>query len=152
MIASSLDRLLRQMPETALVLDVGGWGKPLKRADVVIDHMPYESRGLYGADGEGDERFTADSWIIWDICERRPWPFADKSFDFVCALRRSRTFGIRCGSVRSWCGRPRQGTSRYRHGLKNSHTASRDPGSGGAITVGWSTLLRGGSSSSSSTT
>jgi SAM-dependent methyltransferase len=33
-----------------------------------------------------DERFTADRWVERDICDREPWPFADRQFDFVvCA-------------------------------------------------------------------
>ena len=83
MIESSLERLLREVPDDARVLDVGGWGKPLRRADVVIDRMPYETRGLYGFDGEGPERFSEHSWVIHDICSRVPWPFADGEFDFV---------------------------------------------------------------------
>src|SRR3954453_10564339 len=69
------------------VLDVGGWAKPLERADWVIDLMPYETRGLYGYDREtASERFSADTWVIHDICAREPWPFADDQFDFaVCS-------------------------------------------------------------------
>lgn len=83
MISSSLERLHAVVPEGALLLDVGGWGKPLRRADVVIDQMPYATRGLYGFDGDGPERFDERTWVEWDICERRPWPFADAAFDFV---------------------------------------------------------------------
>lgn len=83
MIASSLERILRELPDGAKVLDVGGWGKPLRRADVVIDQMPHATRGLYGFDGEGPERFTERSWVIHDICSRDPWPFTDDEFDFV---------------------------------------------------------------------
>lgn len=83
MIASSVERILRDVPDSARVLDVGGWGRPLRRADVVVDQMPFETRGLYGFDGDGPERFDADSWFRIDICGRRPWPFADGEFDFV---------------------------------------------------------------------
>ncbi len=83
MIAASLERILRQVPDDARVLDVGGWGKPLRRADVVLDQMPYATRGLYGFDGDGPERFSEDSWTCLDICSRRPWPLPDKHFDFV---------------------------------------------------------------------
>jgi SAM-dependent methyltransferase len=68
------------------VLDIGGWGRPFTRADWVIDLMPYDSRGEFGRDGPGEERFSADTWIQRDICDREPYPFADKSIDFVvCA-------------------------------------------------------------------
>ncbi|MFN2464921.1 MAG: class I SAM-dependent methyltransferase [Candidatus Dormibacteria bacterium] len=86
MIESSLRRLLREVPPDARVLDVGGWAKPLTRADWVVDHMPYQTRGLFGRDGELPERFTAATWVARDICDRAPLPFADDSFDFaVCS-------------------------------------------------------------------
>lgn len=68
----------------ARVLDVGGWACPLSRADVVVDLMPYATRGLYGWNGDRDaERFGPDSWVQHDICGRAPFPFADDSFDLV---------------------------------------------------------------------
>ena len=86
MLASAVERLERELPREALVLDVGGWGRPLARADWVIDLQPYETRGLYGRDGTGPERFDASRWVQRDVCDREPWPFADGQFDFaVCA-------------------------------------------------------------------
>jgi hypothetical protein len=86
MLARSLARIESELPDDALVLDVGGWGRPLARADWVIDLMPYETRGLYGRDGTGEERFSADTWVQIDICDHEPWPFADGQFDFaVCS-------------------------------------------------------------------
>jgi Methyltransferase domain len=83
LIAASLARIEAL---DGLVLDVGGWGKPLARADWVLDLMPYETRGLYGRDGAGPERFSAETWVQRDICAREPWPFADGQFDFaVCS-------------------------------------------------------------------
>jgi hypothetical protein len=68
------------------VLDVGGWAKPLARADWVIDLLPYATRGLYGEDSTEPERFSEETWIQHDICDRDPWPFDDDQFDFaVCA-------------------------------------------------------------------
>jgi hypothetical protein len=85
-IASSVERIKRQVADDASVLDVGGWGKPFVRADVVIDQMPYETRGLYGFDGDGPQRFDAASWVQRDMCDREPWPFADRQFDFaICS-------------------------------------------------------------------
>lgn len=83
MLEASLRRILDTLPDEAVVLDVGGWGKPLTRADWVLDLMPYESRGFYGRDGDLPERFTADTWICRDICSREPFPFEDKQIDFV---------------------------------------------------------------------
>jgi hypothetical protein len=76
-----------RLQDTDVVLDVGAWAKPLARADWVIDLMPYETRGLYGYDREAaDERFSADTWVVHDICSRDPWPFADDQFDFaICS-------------------------------------------------------------------
>lgn len=86
MLDASRERLLREVPDNALVLDIGGWAKPLPRADYVLDLMPYETRGQYGAESSDPERFTADTWIRHDICAREPFPFEDGRFDFVvCA-------------------------------------------------------------------
>src|SRR4051812_2046677 len=86
MLARSLARIESQLPDDAVVLDVGGWGRPLARADWVIDLMPYETRGLYGRDGAGDERFSAETWVQRDICDHERWPFAEGQFDFaVCS-------------------------------------------------------------------
>jgi len=74
------------LPDDALVLDVGGWAKPLPRADWVLDLLPYETRGLYGEESSEPERFSAATWVQRDICDRDPWPFADDQFDFaVCS-------------------------------------------------------------------
>jgi hypothetical protein len=86
MLASSLARFERELPEDALVLDVGGWAKPLHRADWVLDVMPYATRGLLGSEGDGPERFTEATWVMRDICDHEPWPFDDGQFDFaVCS-------------------------------------------------------------------
>jgi hypothetical protein len=86
MLASSLARLERELPGDAPVLDVGGWARPLARADWVIDVMPYATRGRWGRDGSGPERFTEERWIERDVCDREPWPFADGQFAFaVCS-------------------------------------------------------------------
>lgn len=67
------------------VLDVGGWYRPFNRADVVVDLLGHESRGLGGSDGGTKERFTDSSWLVHDI-SGAPLPFADKEFDFaVCS-------------------------------------------------------------------
>ncbi len=83
MFDESARRIEADLPADAVVLDIGAWGKPFARADWVLDLMPYETRGLYGRTGQGPERFTRDTWVIWDICERRRFPFEDKQFDFV---------------------------------------------------------------------
>ncbi|HZI92557.1 MAG TPA: methyltransferase domain-containing protein [Thermoleophilaceae bacterium] len=82
MLEASLKRILSLAPDD-VVLDIGAWGQPLTRADWVMDLMPYETRGLYGRDGPEPERFSADTWIRRDICDREPYPFDDKQIDFV---------------------------------------------------------------------
>jgi hypothetical protein len=79
----SIAKVLGTIKESDRVLDVGGWAQPLKRANAVIDCSPYETRGGYGSIGDGDERFKKSDWTVWDICNRKPWPFKDKEFDFV---------------------------------------------------------------------
>ena len=87
MLPASLDRILKTLPDDAVVLDVGGWAAPLNRADWVLDLMPYETRGalIPGGFGPGPERFSAERWVQRDICDREPWPWPDDFFDFaVC--------------------------------------------------------------------
>lgn len=83
MLAAHHNEILRRLPDAARLLDVGGWAAPLERADWVIDLLPHETRGLYGSSDPARERFSAETWVQRDICDREPWPFADKSFDFV---------------------------------------------------------------------
>jgi hypothetical protein len=82
-----LRRFLDGLPESSLVLDVGGWAEPDPRADWVIDLGPYETRNWYqtlGAEiGGGPERFTKETWVQRDICGAEPWPFEDDQFDYV---------------------------------------------------------------------
>lgn len=71
------------------MLDIGGWACPFNRANFVMDAEPYETRGYYkqiglpSSQGGEKEFFTKDTWICRDICGREPYPFADKSIDFV---------------------------------------------------------------------
>jgi hypothetical protein len=81
--AASVERLARELGDDDLVLDVGGWIQPFTRADWVLDVMPYETRGRHGTQGPPPERFTRETWMQRDICDREPWPFEDKQFDFV---------------------------------------------------------------------
>lgn len=85
MILSNLERVLDSIGDDDRVLDVGGWAAPINRADWVLDLMPYESRGVLppGSFGPGPERFSAETWVQIDMCDRDPWPFEDGFFDFV---------------------------------------------------------------------
>jgi hypothetical protein len=78
-------KLIKERVETgALVLDVGGGARPFPRADWVIDVISYGARGQLGWDGnQADERFRPETWVQRDVCDREPWPFEDRQFDFV---------------------------------------------------------------------
>ena len=84
-------RLLRTIPADAKVVDVGGGAAPFPRADYVIDAMPFQK---FGAHRDGnipqelgiEPRYSEERWIQTDLCDRRPWPIPDKSFDFaICS-------------------------------------------------------------------
>lgn len=81
--------ILERLGPTDVVLDVGAWACPFNRAQWVIDAQPYETRGFYrtfggpASQGGDRERFSRDTWIQRDICERHQWPFDDGQFDFV---------------------------------------------------------------------
>lgn len=89
MLESSRQRVVDTVGPEAVVLDVGGWADPFERADWVIDLMPYDTRGLYermgwtGPRRRETERFSPETWVERDICNREPWPFDDGSIDFV---------------------------------------------------------------------
>jgi hypothetical protein len=84
-------RLIATIPPDATVVDVGGGASPFPRADWVIDALPFDARGA----GSGDDahrsvdyppRYARERWVQVDVCDRRPWPFPDKRFDFaVCS-------------------------------------------------------------------
>jgi hypothetical protein len=83
MLSESKRKIEATLGEGDQMLDVGGWAKPMSRADWVIDLMPYESRGLYGERDPAPERFSAETWVQRDFCDHEPWPFDDDQFDFV---------------------------------------------------------------------
>jgi hypothetical protein len=89
MLEENVNLLLARLAPSDLVLDVGGWASPFNRAQWVLDAEPWETRGYYrtfggaASQGPAEEWFTRDTWVRRDICDRAPWPFADKQFDFV---------------------------------------------------------------------
>jgi Methyltransferase domain len=87
MLEASARRILAAVGEQDLILDVGAWAHPFPRADWVLDLLPYESRGIYHYDRDlADERFTAQTWVQRDVCDRDPWPWPDDHFDFaICS-------------------------------------------------------------------
>ena len=88
MVTPAVRVMLDALPDSALVLDVGGWALADPRADWVIDIGSYETRDWY-ARQEGDvsqgaqERVSAETWVQMDICSSEPWPFEDNQFDYV---------------------------------------------------------------------
>jgi len=86
MLPASVDRLLAELPDRAVLVDVGGGMLPLNRADWIMDALAYDERAEFGTLGPGPERFSGATWVQRDICDREPWPFADKQLDFaVCS-------------------------------------------------------------------
>lgn len=83
MLDASAQRILELLPADAIVLDVGGAMKPFNRADWIMDALRYDQRGELGSMGGDEERFSEDTWVVRDFCDREPWPFADKQVDFV---------------------------------------------------------------------
>lgn len=89
MYAPNVARVLASLREDAVVVDIGGWACPFNRADYIIDAEPFDTRGYYrtiglpASQGGEVERFSRERWIVRDLCDRAPYPFADKSVDFV---------------------------------------------------------------------
>lgn len=81
--------ILEKIGPEDVVLDIGGWACPFNRANYVMDVQPYETRGFYrtiglpASQGGALEHFSKDTWIRRDFCDREPYPFGDKSIDFV---------------------------------------------------------------------
>ena len=90
MLDANAKRILSGLSAGDLVLDIGGWACPFNRANYILDAEPYETRGFYeragvGADHQGGETefFSKETWVQRDICDREPFPFPDRYFDFV---------------------------------------------------------------------
>ena len=89
MIEKSEEYILSLLKPSDVVVDIGGWASPFNRATHVIEAFPYETRGFYqtfggpASQGGTVEHFTRGTWIERDICSREPFPFQDKSVDFV---------------------------------------------------------------------
>jgi hypothetical protein len=86
MLPAATERILRDVPDGALLLDVGGWAAPFNRADWVLDLLGFESRVTTAAYGPAWERFSALTWVQRDICDRAPWPWPDGHFAFATCV------------------------------------------------------------------
>ena len=80
---TKLQDTCRNLPN---VLDVGGWHNPFNLATHVLDIMPYQSRRTHEAlDPEDGERFSEETWLVYDACAG-DWPWPDDYFDFsICS-------------------------------------------------------------------
>jgi len=87
MIAANVQPVVSKMLAAEKALDVGGWHKPINAATHVIDILEYATRlNSQAWDPENSPRFNEKTWLQFDICNREPWPFPDKYFDFsVCS-------------------------------------------------------------------
>jgi hypothetical protein len=85
--------ILERIGDDDVVLDIGGWADPFERADWVMDLGSYDTRGFYKRMGWKEpgprppERFSERTWLRRDICDRRPYPFGDKTIDFVLCVQ-----------------------------------------------------------------
>lgn len=75
-------QILENLPKNHIMLDIGGASAPFKRANTVIDFVPFEAVNFKQAKGPGEIMFTKESYVSHDICSREPFPFKDKEFDF----------------------------------------------------------------------
>ncbi len=87
-----INLVLANIKPDDIVLDVGGWACPFNRANWVLDAEPYATRGFYGqiglpsSQGGDTEFFSQETWVQRDMCEKTPFPFPDKFFDFsICS-------------------------------------------------------------------
>lgn len=83
MLQANVQQILEVLQPEQLVLDIGGWALPFNRANYVIDIEGYDTRGIFGSQGPEEEHFTRQTWITRDLCDKTPYPFPDKFFDFV---------------------------------------------------------------------
>lgn len=81
----SKDEIIKSIDDNDLVIDVGGGVAPCTRANHIIDILPYEQRNKKQMWGGIIPRFSKETWIVRDACDKEPWPFPDKYFDFsIC--------------------------------------------------------------------
>jgi hypothetical protein len=84
MFESNVQRVASVLGPHDTVLDIGACDRPFNRADYVIDMQPFEQVERYmRGQGPGERRFTRQTWIQRDICDKTPYPFKDKELDFV---------------------------------------------------------------------
>ncbi len=75
--------IVKDLPADFKILDVGGAAAPCARADYIMDYVTFEKMNRNQIWGGDKLKCTKETWIEHDICDRKPFPFADKFFDFV---------------------------------------------------------------------
>jgi hypothetical protein len=82
-------RIAATLPPEAKVLDVGGSNAPFPPATHILDFLPYEQRNREQVkllDDVLPVKFTKETWRQRDVCDKQPWPYPDKFFDYcVCS-------------------------------------------------------------------
>lgn len=82
----TFEEIIKSIPEDYLVVDIGGAAAPTRRADFIIDYVPFEKVDMNAIKGPGEQKFNRDSYYCVDICDRKKWPFEDKQFDYsICS-------------------------------------------------------------------
>ncbi len=83
----SADEIERRLKSGARVLDVGGAVTVFHRSTHVIDILPLDqAQRIWARRGGRVPSIAPENWIPQDICGARPFPFADKYFDFaICS-------------------------------------------------------------------
>jgi len=61
--------IIEPLPESSLVIDLGGGIQPLRRANWVVDIVPYHKRHAGRFYGEVSETFNEQTWICSDLCD-----------------------------------------------------------------------------------
>lgn len=78
--------ILEALPENYNIVDIGGSCAPFKKANYMIDIIPYEEINWAQAKGISEPRLKKENYTQFDICSRAQWPYADKQFDYsVCS-------------------------------------------------------------------
>ena len=78
----TLDEIISALPDSAHVIDVGGASAPLRRANTILDLVPYNQIDWGTAKGPGEILSEEKDYIVHDICSREPFPIADNAYDF----------------------------------------------------------------------
>lgn len=82
----SFEEIIGSIPSHFKILDVGAASAPTKRANHLIDIVPYEKIHHHAAKGPGEIKFSKQTYHQFDVCQRKKWPFNDKEFDYcICS-------------------------------------------------------------------